>query len=194
MDSDNKSWFARHKFITIILVVAILAAVFTMGKGSNDNTESNNSQDENSNSTSAEKEFRFADRADKQDKDKEILPEESATISDVKLTVKDIEYTTELNDFEKADEGKTYVVASVVIENVGKETKPYNTFDFRIQTAGGQVLDTTLTSEPYFSSGDLVSGGKVEGKVYFEVPEEDGHQYIIWKPGLDSDRVIIQAK
>ena len=41
---------------------------------------------------------------------------------------------------------------------------------------------------------DLVTGGKVSGDVVFLLPEETGHQYIIWKPGFESTRAIIQAK
>lgn len=69
-------------------------------------------------------------------------------------------------------------------------------YDFRIQTAGGQVLDGTFATVPSpLSSGDMVAGGKASGKIVFEVPVEDGHQYVIWKPGAyNAARAIVQVK
>jgi len=110
------------------------------------------------------------------------------------MTLSNVEYKTSLSDYETAAQGKTYVVADVALENSSNRTQPYNVFDFRIQTAGGQVLDGTIVGEPTISSGDLVAGGKTQGKIYFEVPVEDGHQYVIWKPGISSTRAIVQVK
>jgi hypothetical protein len=110
------------------------------------------------------------------------------------MTLSNVEYKGSVSDFENADQGKTYVVADVVIQNTSNRTRPYNIFDFRIQTAAGQVLDPAITSLPNLSSGDVVSGGKAEGKIYFQVPVETGHQYVIWKPGFASDRAIVQVK
>lgn len=107
-----------------------------------------------------------------------------------------MQYATSLGEFDNADSGKTYVVADVTLENTSDSTKPYNEFDFRMQTAGGQVLDGTVVSSitDVLNSGDIVTGGKSTGKVVFQVPVETGHQYLIWKPGLDSDRAIVQTK
>lgn len=164
-------------------------AVSASGGGSTDNGSSNGG------TSNAEKTYKFNDRADKQDKDVEVLPGEAATVGGVKMTVSGVEYKTRLNDFETADSGKTYVVADVALENTSNETQPYNVFDFRVQTSGGQVLDGTITTIQTLSSGDLVAGGKVSGKVVFEVPVEEGHQYLIWKPNaFNSDRAIVQVK
>jgi hypothetical protein len=68
--------------------------------------------------------------------------------------------------------------------------------DFRIQTAGGQVLDSSFgtVSNP-LNSGDIVAGGKASGAIVFQVPVEEGHQYVIWKPDpYNSARAIVQVK
>jgi hypothetical protein len=143
------------------------------------------------------KQYRFADRADKQEKDVELLPGESGTVGGMKLTASNVQYATKLGDYDKADSGKTYVVVTVTLQNTSNETQSYNEYDFRVQTAGGQVLDPSyaLSVTDTLSSADLVAGGNVSGKLVFEVPQEDGHQYLIWKPSsVESDRGIIQLK
>jgi len=183
---QKKNWFARHKVLTGILVFLLIVIVASAASG----------QDGTNQVSNTEKTYRFEDRADKQNKDIELMPNETGTLDGVKMTVTNVEYLTQINEFDVADSGKTYVLVDVTLENTGNETKPYNVFDFRIQTASGQVLDPTFsTADNQLSSGDLVSGGKVSGKVVFEVAIEDGHQYLIWKPNaFNSARVIVQLK
>lgn len=45
----------------------------------------------------------------------------------------------------------------------------YGTFDWRVQTPGGQVLDSGFTSEQDLGSGDLVARGVVSGNVVLEM-------------------------
>lgn len=195
-DQKKKNWFVRHKILTGILVLIVIGVVVGGSGGESTKTQTNGSNTASVNNSDNKKSYRFDDRADKQPKDVEILPSEPATVGGVQVTISGIEYKTKLGDFDVADDGKTYVMADIALENTSKETQPYNAFDFRIQTAGGQVLDRDwATVKPELSSGDLVSGGKVSGKIVFEVPIEDGHQYIIWKPNsIKSDRAIIQVK
>lgn len=186
-------WFKKHKIMTVILAFILIAIIASAAGGGSDT--GNNSSGEN-NTASGEKTYKFNDRADKQPKDVEVLPSESATVDGVKMTLSGVEYKTSISEYETAESGKTYVVADVALENTSNETKPYNTFDFRIQTAGGQVLDGTFATVPSpLSSGDMVSGGKASGKIVFEVPVEEGHQYVIWKPNaFNADRAIVQVK
>lgn len=192
-EEKKKSWFARHKILTIIIA---LVAIAIIGGAAGGGDSSNSSTSGNGGSSNKTKEYRFADRADKQDKDVEVVTGESATVDGVKMTVSKVEYKTAMSEYERAGEGKTYVIADVVLENTSNETKPYNTFDFRIQTSGGQVLDGTIaTSTTPLNSGDMVAGGKAQGQVVFEVPVEEGHQYIIWKPNaFNASRAIVQVK
>ncbi|HKU18279.1 MAG TPA: DUF4352 domain-containing protein [Candidatus Saccharimonadales bacterium] len=188
-NQQKRNWFARHKVLTVILAFVVIGIIAAAAGGGSSNT-SGGAKASNNNA----KTYRFADRADKQAKDVELLPNESGTVDGVKLAVTGAEYKTAISDFETAANGKTYVIADVSLENTSDRTKPYNPFDFRIQTAGGQVLDPTVTTVKTLDSGDLVTGGKASGKIVFEVPVEDGHQYLIWKPGLSSDRAIVQVK
>lgn len=192
-EGKKKNWFARHKVLTVIIALVVLVAIGgASGGGKSDNSGSSGSKS----SSSSKKEYRFADRADKQEKDVELAVGESGTVDGVKVTVTKVEYKSSLSEFETSKDGKTYVVGDVTLENTSNETKPYNVFDFRIQTSSGQVLDGAFASVPTpLSSGDLVTGGKAQGQIVFEAPVEEGHQYIIWKPNaVKSDRAIIQAK
>lgn len=182
-------WFKKHKILTVILAFIVIAVIASAAGGGS------NSSSNGGNNSNAAKTYKFDDRADKQSKDVEVLPGETATVGGVKMTVSNVEYKTHLSDFETADSGKTYVVADVTLENTSNETQPYNIFNFRIQTAGGQVLDGAITTIQTLGSGDMVAGGKASGKIVFEVPVEDGHQYVIWKPNAyNADRAIVRVK
>lgn len=188
---NNRPWHKKsHIWLLALIGVLILAGI-----GSADMSKTKSSTKEQAASSSNAKQYRFAERADKQNVDVEVLTNEPATINGVKMTVTGVNYSPSLGQFDNADPGKTYLVADVKLENTGKKTTPYNTFDFRVQTSGGQVLDNAFAvlSNP-LHSGDLVSGGTVSGQVVFEPPIEDGHQYIIWKPGISSDRAIVRVK
>lgn len=192
-DEKKKNWFAKHKILTVILAFIVIGVIANAAGGG---SKSNSSTSGGSSTSKGEKTYKFTDRADKQPKDVEVLPGEAATVGGVKMTLSGVEYKTSLSDYEKADDGKTYVVADVTLENTTNKTQSYNSMYFRIQTAGGQVLDSTFATVPNpLNSGDIVAGGKVSGKVVFEVPVEDGHQYVIWKPGAyNADRAIVQVK
>lgn len=182
-DTKKKNWFARHKVMTLILAFIAIGVIVSAASGGN------------SSKSGSIIEYRFAERADKQAKDVEVVAGEAATVGGVKMTVSKVEYKTSMSTYETAGEGKTYVVADVVLENTSDKTRPYNVFDFRIQTAGGQVLDGDFASVPNpLNSGDMVAGGKAQGQIVFNVPVEAGHQYIIWKPSFDSARAIVQAQ
>lgn len=182
-------WFKKHKVLSVILAFIVIGVIASAAGGGS------NSSSNGGSSNNAEKTYKFDDRADKQSKDVEVLPGETATVGGVKMTLSNVEYKTHLSDFETAESGKTYVIADVALENTTKETQPYNVFDFRIQTAAGQVLDGAISTVPTLGSGDMVAGGKASGKVVFELPVEDGHNYIIWKPNaFNSDRAIVRVK
>ncbi len=186
------NWFKKHKVITVILVIIGLVAIGgAAGGGGN---SGGNASSGSGGSSNAAKEYRFADRADKQPKDVELVVNEPGTVGGVKVNVTSAEYKTSLSEYETADDGKTYIVVAVQLENISDRTKPYNPFDFRVQTAGGQVLDPTFAGIDTLNSGDLVTGGKVAGSIVFEVPVEEGSQYLIWKPGFDSDRAIVKLR
>lgn len=188
--------------VGLIVIIAIIAGAgkttnsTSTLKVSHDTVTSQPSTSSNSTAKTSGKTYRFDDRADKQASDIEVAVNEAATIDGMKMTVDSVSYSTSLSDYETADAGKTYLVAKVSFKNTSTKTKPYNQYDFRVQTNSGQVLDPTfsISLTNALNSADLVTGGSVSGEVVFELPVEDAHQYLIWKPGFESTRAIIQAK
>lgn len=178
----------------ILIIVGILLIGGIVGSSQSDDKPSAPEKSNETNQNQSQKSYKFTDRADKQETDVEVLLNEPATVKGVKMTVTKAEYKDSISEFEEADSGKKYLVIDVNMENVSNETKRYSSSDFRIQTVGGQVLDNTFGTIDTLDSADLVAGGKVSGKVLFEVPIEDGQQYVIWKPSFDPDRAIVQVK
>ncbi len=195
-NGTDKNWFKRHKVLTIVLGVILLLVMTSVIFG--ETPEKTTTSNANGEQTAVSKKdgYRFNERADKQEGDAEIVVGESATVDSLKLTVSQAKKTATLGEFSNATSGKTFIVANVTIENTSKESKPYNVFDFRIQTNGGQVLDPSFENqEPALNSGDLVAGGKVTGNIVFEAPIENAPQYIIWKPNAwKSDRAVVQIQ
>ncbi len=192
--TDQRNWFVRHKILTAILIIIVLA-IAGSALGSKDNKNGSVTTNGTSNNQAQAKTYRFNDRADKQAKDVEIVPGESGTVDGCKLTVVSVERKTSLGAYRDAPSGKIYVVASVTIENTSDRTKSYNIFDFRLQTVSGQVINPNIAGDNDLSSGDLVVGGKASGNVTFEAPVETASQYIIYKPNSAiSDRVIVEVK
>ncbi len=184
----SKNWFVRHKVWTAIIALVVLSFVVSV------TAESNKSSSGGKATTSTTKSYKFTDRADKQSTDLEIAMGEYAVINGVKMTPVSAERKTSLSEYETAGSGKQYLILNVQLENTSKDTKPFNALNFKVQTVGGQVIDTSFqTAANPLNSGDLVAGGKVTGSVVVEVPVETGHQYLIWKPDAwKSDRAVVQ--
>lgn len=195
-DKSSKNWFARHKVLTVILVLVVLGIVGSATGGSKGTTSSSSSSSNGAATTSEGKTYKFNDRADKQPTDVEIAIGESATVDGVKMTPVSATKKNSLSDYDKAGDGKQFLVVNVQLENTDSKTHSFNPYDFKIQTAGGQVLDNSFhsTTNP-LTSGDLVAGGKSSGSIVLEVPVETSHQYLIWKPNaFESDRAIVQVQ
>lgn len=172
-----------------------LILIFSLAAGINNATKNSSDENETSKTANTSKTYRFSERADKQSTDLELLAGETGVVDGRKLTIVSVDKKTSLGEYMDAPSGKIYIVANVTIENVSDRTQTYNPYDFRLQTASGQVIDPYYGIDNQLNSGDLVSGGKVSGNVFFEAPAEAGNQYIIYKPNpVISDRIIVQVK
>lgn len=142
------------------------------------------------------KQYKFDERTDKQPTDQEAAVNEPATVDGRRLTITGAERRQSVSDFEQAEPGQEFVVGNIQIENTAAETKSYNPFDFKIQTTGGQLLDTTFgTVATPLNSGELTPGGKVMGNILFKVPVAAGPEYVIWKPNtFKSERAVVKIK
>lgn len=101
-------------------------------------------------------------------------------------------------DFMTAAEGKTYLVLDALIENVGRDTAPYNPLYFSIKDADGfQYNSSLLAPDPSLKSGDLPQGDRVRGNIAFEIPVGAAGLVLTYEPlvilgGYQPLRVSIQ--
>ena len=183
-------------FILAIIVTAAGEGGRQTKKEETTTPQTQESKEEAKPSTTTE-EYRFKDRSDSQPKDIELVVGESAELDGLKVSFTNAQRTTALSEYSKADSGKEFVIITASFENVSDRTQSYNSLDFRVQTAEGQVLDHHWFNprDDDLESGDLVTGGKVTGTIVFEVPKEEGHQYILYKPNAwKPDRIVVQIQ
>lgn len=86
------------------------------------------------------------------------------------------------------------IVIDVTILNRDDSSKSFSSFDWRLQTPQGQVVNSTVLFGDFGTrldfGSDLVPGGSVTGIVEFDY-SGPGTYYVIWKPNaFDADRGI----
>jgi hypothetical protein len=127
-------------------------------------------------------------RPDAQKSDKVAELGQTVELSGYTTSVDRAGFVGQVSEFEK----NGYLVADVTVGNRDSKSQPYNIFDWRLQTPDGQIIDATFLSDPQqLGSGDLVKGGKVSGKVGWEIGAAKGDFFVIYKPDFyNSDRGI----
>lgn len=100
----------------------------------------------------------------------------------IALTVVKTERKDALSDFQKAKADHTFLIAEVVIENIGTAKTPYNVFYFTAKDGDGFEYNPAIGVEQAFQSGDLDAGGKARGNVAFEVKTAAAGLVLEYKP------------
>lgn len=168
-----RPWFKKKRFVIPLVLVALLIAGAVLGGGDEaSDTAQDAVRDAQTPDTVA------TDRADRQREDQEVAIGDNVRLSGYTATVTAAEFQPTLSEFE--DGG--YLVAEVTVENRDDEAQPYNTFDWKLQTPNGQVIDPTFTSVEQLGAGDLVQGGTVNGSVVWEIGAAKGDFFVIYKP------------
>jgi hypothetical protein len=79
--------------------------------------------------------------------------------------------------------GNTYLVIEAVIQNVSRDTAPYNPLYFKVKDADGFEYTTSFGgADPALRSGELAKGEKVRGMVTFEVLETSKGFVVSYEP------------
>lgn len=182
-----RPWYKKKRYIGIIAIVAIIAIASASGGGDKSSDVSSGGTTDTTAADDTAEEVLFPGRPDAQKEDQERNIGDSAKLSGYTATVTAAGFQQTISDFE--EDG--YVTADVTIENRDDKAQPYNLFDWKLQTPGGQVIDPGFTTADTLDSGDLVNGGTVSGKVVFEVGDTKGDYFIIYKPdAFDAARGI----
>jgi hypothetical protein len=101
----------------------------------------------------------------------------------IALTVVMVERKAAMNDFMKAKDGNTYLIAEVVIESIDRDKAPYNPFYFKVKDSDGREYTMTINiADDSLKSGDLAKGEKVRGTVAFEVKKEAAGLVMSYEP------------
>lgn len=115
---------------------------------------------------------------------------------DIALTVTTADHAGELGSFQKAGDGKEFVVVEVVMEALDDKA-PYNPLYFKVKDDSGVEYTSTInTGDKALQSGELAKGDKVRGTVAFEVSKDAKGLVMSYKPlvivgGADAIRVSL---
>lgn len=167
-DKTDRNWFARHKILTGFGVLVILGIIATAAGGGDSSTPTaSNSSDDSSQAAGS-----TAATAEKT----EYKVAETADINKRQITVTEVQRNYQTgNQFAQPESGKEFVIVTVNIVNNDDKALDYNTYDFKLQDSSGvqQSESFMALSEGKLNSGSLAPGGKVTGKLAYEVPTGD---------------------
>lgn len=152
--------------LSIIIAIAMIAAA---SKAIDDAVNSNNSNSSESQDADTKTEFNIG---------------ETASFDDKSITVTNIQRNYDTgNQFAQPESGKEFVIVTVDIANNGETALDYNTFEFKMQDSNGvqQIESFTALSEGKLNSGSLAKGGKVTGKLAYEVPKDDAGLKLLYQ-------------
>lgn len=185
--AERPIWKKPLFWVAAIVVIGIIMAISGGGDGETQPTaedgENADVADEPAGDAEQE-EALFPNRVDRQPNDVERRVGETVEVGGYAVTVANAEFQQSVSDFEDAG----YLIADVEIVNNSDRAQPYNVFDFRVQTPGGEVQDAGFVTVPdQLESGDLVQGGETSGKVVFEIGDEKGMFFILYKPNAFDD-------
>ncbi len=109
---------------------------------------------------------------------------QKVTSAGVALSLAGVKRTSDSgNQFIKPKQGNEYVLAEVLIENVDRDTTPYNPLYFSVKDSDGFEYNASLmVGDNGLKSGELAKGEKVRGIVSFEVPAKANGLVMTYKP------------
>ena len=163
MAEKDRNWFARHKILSVIIGVIVIGGIAGAMAGDKDNTATKTSNTGSSQTEKAEEKTEFK-------------VGETATFDDKSITVTEVQRNYDTgNQFAQPESGKEFVIVTVNIVNNSDSNLDYNTFEFKMQDSNGVQQNEAFTAltEGKLNSGSLAKGGKVTGKLAYEVPKDD---------------------
>ncbi|MFZ1301294.1 MAG: DUF4352 domain-containing protein [Candidatus Microsaccharimonas sp.] len=171
-NKQSKAWYKRFWVWAIIVVVLIIIGSAAGGK--KDDAPVSTATDTNSSTNTVAKE----------EAKTEFKVGETASFDDKSITIKEVQRNYDTgNQFAKPESGKEFVLVTVEIANNGSSSMDFNSFEFKLQDSSGVQQNESFTalSEGKLNSGSLASGGKVTGKLAYEVPKDDAGLKLLYQ-------------
>lgn len=160
-EKNSKAWYKRFWVWLLIIVVVIIGASAAGGNKNETATDTGNSSNTQNSKQEEKTEFKVG---------------ETATFDDKSITVANVQRNYDTgNQFAQPESGKEFVIVTVDIANNGSTTLDYNPYEFKMQDSNGVQQNESLMalSQGKLNSGSLAKGGKVTGKLAYEVPKDD---------------------
>lgn len=176
---ESKPWYKKW-WVWLIIIVVLIGVGGAMGGGNEaTKTASNDSASSKNKAEEAKTEFKVG---------------EKATFDDKSITVTEVQRNYDTgNQFAQPESGKEFVIVTVNITNDSDKTLDYNTFEFKMQDSNGVQQNEAFTaiSEGKLNSGSLAAGGKVTGKLAYEVPKDDAGLKLLYQNFSFFDNKVI---
>ena len=161
--ADQRNWFAKHKVLTVILVLILIGVVSSSGnKGGGSNSSSSSTKTESNN----------------------VIAKigEAVTANDLSFTVTDISKAKSLgNSYTKKESQGTFNVITLNIKNTGKETATIDSSMMKITDSQGRKFDRSIEGQTAkgLSQGkvdlflqQVQPGLSVTGEIVFDLPDD----------------------
>lgn len=166
---ESKPWYKKW-WVWLIIIVVLIGVGGAMG-GDKDKatTGTTGSGTTETKKTEEKTEFKVG---------------ETASFDDKTITVTNVQRNYDTgNQYAQPESGKEFVIVTVAITNDSKTTLDYNTYEFKMQDSNGVQQSEAIMalSEGKLNSGSLAAGGKVSGKVAYEVPKDDAGLKLLYQ-------------
>lgn len=166
---ESKPWYKKW-WVWLIIVIILIGA--GGAAGNKDKTATNSGSASNSTETK------------KAEEKTEFKVGEAASFDNKTITVTDVQRNYDTgNQFAQPESGKEFVIVTVNIINNSDKTLDYNTFEFKMQDSNGVQQNEAFSAltEGKLNSGSLAKGGKVTGKLAYEVPKDDAGLKLLYQ-------------
>lgn len=168
MTSDRTRWSRRKYILASTSVIAASGMAGCSGEGNGD--DGNNTGDDNGTDSG-----NGGDSGSGGGETANAIVGEVVEGEGMELVVRSVERTTQIDDFQEADSGNTFVILRMAVKNTTDEYANFSShFQATLENPQGNAYEASfsVTDNP-LQSGLLASGEITRGDLVFEVPEDD---------------------
>ncbi len=185
--------------------MALIGIIFGGNSDSSDNSSTTNitseidskdtSDDKSAEASTGSANINTEDSSESVEPEESCIPlGESGTAKGTTITVTKVEKSAG-SEFDSPKEGMEYVIVYLKIQNTGEKNISYNPFDYKSMNSKKQIVDqafSIIDSDTALSSGELASGGEVEGTLVFEHPKDDPNLVLLYYDNIFNSEASLE--